>query len=138
MWDITGQHRKTLEHQSDVNKVVFSGDGNFVTCCDDGKAIIWDQEGNRLQILNHNSPVKAVAFSPDGKRVVTGGSDNTAKLWDLNGNLLANYKGHGSGINSVAFSPNDQYLVTASTDRTAKLWSITNRQSKEFSSLYYD
>src|SRR5262245_53472873 len=31
----------------------------------------------------HTAWVSSVAFSPDGKRAVSGSSDNTARLWDI-------------------------------------------------------
>jgi WD40 repeat protein/energy-coupling factor transporter ATP-binding protein EcfA2 len=127
MWDINGNHLKTLEeHQADVNQVVFSPDGNlFITVSDDKTAIIWDRQGNKCEILKgHEDSINSVAFSPDGNLVVTGGADCGAKLWHLNGNVLVNFRGHSSSINSVAFSPDGQYIVTASTDRTSKIWKV--------------
>ncbi|MEO0869214.1 MAG: hypothetical protein AAFY17_12390, partial [Cyanobacteria bacterium J06642_11] len=133
LWDTTGHHQKTLDHQGDVNQVVFSDNGNFVTCSDDGTARLWDPTGNLQQTINHGSAVKTVAFSPDGHYIATGGSDNKAKLWSLGGDLLATYKGHGADVNSVAFSPDGQSLVTASTDRSAKLWQVHPLQVATFS-----
>ena len=33
--------------------------------------------------LGHSSEVRSVAFSPDGKRILTGSTDNTSRLWDI-------------------------------------------------------
>ena len=33
-------------------------------------------------LRGHKRPVRWVAYSPDGRRIVTGGSDNTAWMWD--------------------------------------------------------
>jgi len=41
------------------------------------------------QIRGHQGPVVTVAFSPDGQRILTGSQDGTAKLWSLQGELLA-------------------------------------------------
>ena len=34
-------------------------------------------------------------FSPQGDRIVTSGSDGTTRIWDLNGNQIAQYEGWG-------------------------------------------
>jgi hypothetical protein len=64
-----------------------------------------------------------VAFSPDGRQVLTGSSDNTARLWDsATGREVRRLKGHGNNVKSVAFSPDGRVIVTASEDRTTRIW----------------
>src|SRR5947209_7265230 len=42
-----------------------------------------------------------VAFSPDGARILSGGFDNTMKLWDVaTGRLLRTFQGHSSVVRS--------------------------------------
>ncbi|WP_445305819.1 WD40 repeat domain-containing protein, partial [Microcoleus sp. SVA1_B3] len=35
-----------------------------------------------------------VSFSPDGKYIATASLDKTARLWDLTGKLIREFKGH--------------------------------------------
>ena len=64
-----------------------------------------------------------MAFSPDGQRIVTGSSDQTAKVWEAaSGKELFTLKGHSNEIYSVAFSPDGRRIVTGSMDDTAKVW----------------
>ena len=73
--------------------------------------------------LDHFTWVKSAVFSPDGTRIVTASWDDTARVWDLDGTLLATLS-HGSGVDSAVFSPDGIRIVTASLDGTAKVWDV--------------
>jgi WD40 repeat protein/serine/threonine protein kinase len=76
-----------------------------------------------LTLLGHKGGVTAVAFAPDGQRLVTGGSDGTARMWDAaNGRELFRLEGHRSNVTAVAFAPDGRWVVTAGTDGTTRLW----------------
>ncbi|MBL1203571.1 MAG: hypothetical protein FWK04_32005 [Nostoc sp. GBBB01] len=85
---------------------------------------IVDNIQERAQFKGHQSSVNSAVFSPDGQRIVTASDDNTAKVWNTKGNLLADLKGHQSSVNSAVFSPDGQRIVTASDDNTAKVWGM--------------
>ncbi len=68
---------------------------------------------------------ESVAFSPDGKRIVSGSSDKTLKVWEpQTGSETLSLKGHTGSVNSVAFSPDGQRIVTGSADKTVKVWDV--------------
>ena len=78
------------------------------------------------------SSVWSVAFSPDGKTIATGNSDNTVKLWNLEGKELQSFKGHSSSVRSVAFSPDGKTIATGSFDNTVKLWNLQGKELQSF------
>ncbi len=59
-----------------------------------------------------------MAFSPDGSRILTASLSHSARLWDLNGNLLQEYPGQ---IIAVAFSPDGSQILVGSGE-TVQLW----------------
>lgn len=66
----------------------------------------------------------SVTFSPDGSKLLTGSSDGSVKLWDVEtGNLLHTFQ-HTEMVLSVSFSPDNHRVLTGSADCTAKLWDI--------------
>jgi|GEM_PF-2286844 len=76
-----------------------------------------------VELRGHTSEVETVAFSPDGKRIVTGSSDNTARIWNAeSGRELQLLRGHRDEVNSAAFSPDGRRIVTGSSDNTARIW----------------
>ena len=78
----------------------------------------------QCQFVGHNGRVNSVCFSPTGDVIATASTDNTAKLWNLQGHCLMTFIGHNGSVNSVSFSPTRDVIATASIDDTAKLWDL--------------
>ena len=98
----------------------------------------WAEEASQkppevMAILEgHRDIVTSVAIHPFLPLLVTGSSDNTAKLWSWKdktnagiwpgGECVQTMEGHSSYVTSVAFHPKMPYLATGSLDHTVKLW----------------
>jgi WD40 repeat protein/predicted Ser/Thr protein kinase len=77
--------------------------------------------------LEHRSRqwVWSAAFSPDGKRLLTGGSDHTARLWSVPaGKPLGGPLMHPMSLSAVAFAPDGRHLATAQRGGLIRLWSL--------------
>jgi WD40 repeat protein len=93
------------------------------------------QTGKELRAFKgHEGWVVSVAFSPDGAHVLTGSTDKTSRLWDIEtGKELRDFKGHEGTVDSVAFSPDGAHMLTGSLDKTARLWdTVTGTQFQVF------
>jgi formylglycine-generating enzyme required for sulfatase activity/WD40 repeat protein len=68
--------------------------------------------------------VTAAAFSPDGRLVVTGGQNQTLRLWDvLWGIPIHAFYGHQNTVTEVAYSPDGKHI--ASFGGNLLLWDAT-------------
>jgi WD40 repeat protein/tRNA A-37 threonylcarbamoyl transferase component Bud32 len=84
---------------------------------------------NQRTCRGHAFWVRHVVFSPDGKRIVSGSSDRTLKIWDAtSGQVVLTLKGHTAEVRSVAFSPDGKRVVSGSGDNTLKIWDAANGQ----------
>ena len=72
--------------------------------------------------MTHDGEVFSVAFSPDGKYVVSGGGDNTPRVWETDTGEEVARLYHDNWLYSVAFSPNGKYVVSGGVDNTARAW----------------
>jgi WD40 repeat protein len=84
-------------------------------------------------LLGHASPhyVYALAFSPDGRRLASGSTDQTTRIWDVaTGKCDHTLQGHTDRVLGVAFSPDGKHLATASNDKTAQIWSVADGKSE--------
>lgn len=75
----------------------------------------------------HSADVWAVAISPDGRKVVSGSTDCSACVWDVDSGLpLTTYRGHKHMVAGVAFSPDGRHVASASLDRTVHCWGASD------------
>jgi WD40 repeat protein len=74
----------------------------------------------------HTGIIQAVAMSPDGRYAISGGMDETAKLWDLaSGQEIQSFSGFGMmGPRYLAFSDDSQTVIVADM-QTVKVFDVS-------------
>jgi len=90
-------------------------------------------------LSGHADSVSSVSFSPDGKRIASGSSDKTVKLWNAESGQLLKIIYNAGSVSSVCFSPDGKLIasnyieidwamsdVWNNNDRAIKLWNADN------------
>ena len=74
-------------------------------------------------VLSFGAEVASVALSPDGKTLCTGGTDKTARRWDVaTGQPVGQPIVHSAPVSYVAFSPDGKTIRTCTDDKVARRW----------------
>ena len=76
----------------------------------------------QMVFRGHEGEVLSAAFSPDDQTIVSGGVDNTVRLWDLQGNQIGNPLEHESAVVSVTFSSDGQKITAVGRNGVVKQW----------------
>jgi WD40 repeat protein/DNA-binding SARP family transcriptional activator len=123
--------------------VAWSPNGLSIAGTSEGAARVWDANTGTLQhtLLGHSGSVFDVAWSPDSSRLVTGGSDGTAKVWEIGPDgVLERWSLSGqesqSGIVGVAFSPDGNRVMAGDAGISAvKVWDLGWNGDAEWANL---
>jgi WD40 repeat protein len=105
-------------------RVVASPSGNRVAFLSGRRAQVADVPSGRVLFsLEHPGEITSLAFNANGRRIVTGGRDRLARIWNgFTGNLIHELSGHQGQVLDVAIGPGGTEVATASTDGTARIW----------------
>jgi WD40 repeat protein len=135
MWDVSSGEirRQFVGHTDKVTRLAYSPDGSRILSgagYHDQTAKLWDTNGVCLRTLEgHTRPLSSVAFSPDGLLAVTGSSDGTARLWNLDtGDSLLTIRGEDWFDVVATLSPDGNSLLYAQ-GTTITLWSVPTGDS---------
>ena len=73
----------------------------------------------------HAEAVYSVAWTPDGKSIVSGGFDQTVRLWDVASRKeIKRLEGHTGLVLTVAVDKDGRQILSGGLDKTAKVWEI--------------
>jgi WD40 repeat protein len=99
------------------------------------KGKLWSTQGKliaELTGLNPNIMVSAARFSLDGERFALSDGTGTTKIWDINGQLVAELKHpQRQPVFDAAFSPDGNRLVTANATDTISVWNLKEKRLTE-------
>jgi WD40 repeat protein len=124
VWDVRTQAPLFARHLPvAVEGVAFDAGGRQLLAVARDAYVLNAATGAQIAVLDQPGLIRSAAFSPDGSRVVTGGLDDVATIWDVqSGAPLHVLRGHTSNIESVAYSPLGNLVATSGADATARVW----------------
>lgn len=136
LWNMAdGEPMVRLEFPFTVKDMAVSPQGDYVLLAlQDRTAVYFDVIANRVvHVFEHdgdpvNSPINqlinTVAISPDGKFGLTGGDDNTARLWNLETGQQKQQWQHGNDVSLVSFDPLNGFVITAAGNDQTRVWNL--------------
>jgi eukaryotic-like serine/threonine-protein kinase len=130
--------------EADIASLAFSPDGQllaasplFTGACSDIKLISTASGEETGRLVGHSSWVPGVSFTPDGKRLVSAGTDQTLRIWDVDdGQELAALHGHLSEVSCVAVADNGKTIIGGGKDGALLGWDLEHfKPRKSFETL---
>ena len=112
--------------EAPVNAIAYSRSTNQIAVAAVNSIYIYDASTYKKQMVftEHTDSVLSVAFSPNGKLLISGGSDKTVRLWQVDkGKLIRTRAKHEAPVNTVAFSVDGKRFWSASSENdTIRSW----------------
>lgn len=144
----TGEEVAVLEHPLRVLPVAFHPQLPTVllAACDDGAIYVWDIPSKRIwyRFPGHTPglAILGLAVSPDGRFAVSGGTDQSVRLWRLPEKYpevvtkeLRSFPGHEGWATSAAITPDGKRIVSCGADKSVRVWDLeTGEQLHRFDS----
>ncbi|MEO0376953.1 MAG: AAA-like domain-containing protein, partial [Cyanobacteria bacterium P01_A01_bin.17] len=130
LWARDGELLHVFEDAGDSYGVAFHPQRPLMATANlDGSLQLWNLSNKELvqTIQAHTGPAWDVTFGAhrDGAEfLVSGGADQTVKVWDLDGTLRNTLSGHQSGILRVAAHASKQLILSTGLDNIAKVWTL--------------
>jgi eukaryotic-like serine/threonine-protein kinase len=105
--------------------------------CDNGEIGVWNLK-TRLPYsveTRHAHKITYMRFLPGGEKLLTGGRDGTARIWDIrNSQIAISPVYHGGSVIWADLSSDGRQLITAGTNSLLRTWDLTDPFKSEVQS----
>jgi len=126
----TGQPARDLpKPDQPVTSIALAPDGSLAGIADEtGRVRLFNfgDGAERGTIAGHQGAVRDVVFLPDSRRILTAGTDGTARLWTVPAAPVS-LDGHGASIRTMVASRNGQWIATGSDDLNVRVWTANGQ-----------
>ncbi len=124
---VTADGVESVEGVADATGSAISPDGSRAVVLEPaGARLVEVASGRTLHTYAHPG-ARSAAISPDNRRVVTGGIDDTVRVWSgQSGRRIHTLTEHAGNAVAVTFSPDGEFVASASTDGTGRVWGTRN------------
>jgi len=132
LWDVrrSGQEPTVLHgHDSAVNAVAFSPDGQTLAVVGGDKVKLWDarQPGQEPAVLSGREiEWNTVAWSPDGRRLATGCRSYTVRVWEIHPHNVATrvVGSHLGTVIAMGYNRDGALLASGSDGGSVRVWDL--------------
>lgn len=124
------QPNHTISVTGETIQAAFSPNGVYLalaTSNESGDVELWKlSPDQRIALGGHQRRINDVVFSDDGLLLVSGGVDNTARLWIISdvASVAWHILVHSSPVVSVALNGDATQLITLTQDSTLTVWDV--------------
>jgi WD40 repeat protein len=114
----------TEGHRGPIGSIAFDGSANsFAWACESAIEVWSTSVREPIRCVHYG--VRTLALSPDGRTLVSGGSDQAARFWELPaGRLLPTVSPHKAEVTSVAFARDGKAVISGAADGSVWLWDV--------------
>ena len=130
VWEAkTGRDFYSLNgHKDGITDLAFRDDGNVLASASaDGTIKLWNMhDGANMKTQNaHGNGVMSLAFAHDG-RIVTGGRDNTAKVWTPEAESPKAFEAFSDVVLHVAFTDDGQRVIAGDWSGIVRVFNVAD------------
>ncbi|KZT29798.1 WD40 repeat-like protein [Neolentinus lepideus HHB14362 ss-1] len=118
-----------------ISSLSFSPTADFLAVGGwDNNVHVYEVAGNLdsrgVAMYSHQGPVLGVCWNKDGTRILSGGADNAARVFDVQTGQSSQVAAHDAPVKAARWieSPQGCILVTGSWDKTVKYWDLRSPQ----------
>jgi WD40 repeat protein len=127
--DVTRLAVKPVPLAKDCRALALSTDSRRLAIASDWEILVYDVDRSPLRATvlgRHQGTVSALAFGPDGRTLLTGGWDNTVRLWDLDRGIERGCYSWpvGNRVNVIAVSPDGLRAAVGGDAGPIAVWDL--------------